>query len=126
MARQRGPVTSAVALALLLGAVGCGAIDPKQSPVDADAADFCKAYARLAGADQQTSSDDMHDYIQELARFGTPRGIPTAARNAFEYVIDSENDLTDGAAFAALPARTDLVGQDAAALRTYVAQVCTG
>lgn len=127
MSRQRGPITAAAifaAGALLFGAVGCGAIDPRQAPVDADVNDFCKSYARLAGADAATSAKDMENYLNELAHFGTPRGIPTAARNGFEYVIDADHAFTDGAQFAALASQPDAAGQDAAALKAYAGQVC--
>lgn len=133
MSRQRGPlgvrggagVLSALAGALLLGVAGCGAIDPTQAPVDASAGDFCKAYQRLAAADQTTSSGDMSDYLNEFARFGTPRGIPTAARNGFEYVIDTDHKFANGAEFAALATRSDPAGLDAAALKVYAEQICT-
>lgn len=108
---------------LVLGVTGCE-IDPGQAPVDASAKDFCTSWARLAGADVTTSSDDMNDYVKEFAHYGTPRGIPTAARNGFEYVVDPDRDFSSGADFAALQTRGDLIGQDAVALKTYADQIC--
>lgn len=127
MSRQRGTMTAAVAVvagALLFGTVGCGDIDPRQAPVNAEAKDFCKAYARLAKADAGTSAKDMKNYLNELAHFGTPRGIPTAARNGFEYVIEPSHAFRNGADFAALAAQQDPAGQDVAALKSYADQIC--
>jgi hypothetical protein len=110
---------------MLIGplAVGCG-LDPSHAPVDAKKDDFCSAYVRLARADAHTSSSDMSDYLNEFARFGTPRGIPTAARNGFEYVIDPDHAFANGREFGELALRTDAVGQDAAALKSYAEQTC--
>lgn len=125
MSRHLGPIVAVVAAgALMFGAVGCGAIDPGQAPVDAEAKDFCKAYARLANADATTSPDKLEDYLNEFAHFGTPRGIPTAARNGFEYLIDPDHAFANGAAFAALAAQQDATGQDVAALKSYAEQIC--
>lgn len=123
MSRHPGLITAAV-IAVMFAAVGCGAIDPRQAPVDADAKNFCKAYGRLAKADATTSADDLKDYLNEFAHFGTPRGIPTAARNGFEYVIDPDHAFANGAAFAALATQQDAAGQDAAALKSYAEQIC--
>lgn len=123
MSRQRELLTALAVV--MVAAAGCGSIDPRESPVDAEAGDFCKAYDRLAAATVSTSADDVEDYLQELARFGTPRGIPTAARNGFEYVIDPDRAFADGAEFTALATQVDAVGQDAAALKLYAEQICT-
>lgn len=129
MSRRTRPLTAAASAALVATVMtlvaGCGSIDPKQAPVDATAGDFCKAYARLTAADASTGRGDVEDYLKELARFGTPRGIPTAARNGFEYVIASDRRFANGAEFNALAAQQDAVGQDAAALKLYVEQICT-
>lgn len=119
MTRQR----ALIALAALVAAtaVGCG-FDPGQAPVDAKKEDFCSAWNRLDKADGGTSSGEMDDYLSEFARFGTPRGIPTAARNGYEYVIDQ--DLTSGASFDALAQQSDGAGQDVAALVEYATEQC--
>ncbi|MCX6394985.1 MAG: hypothetical protein NTV23_00685 [Propionibacteriales bacterium] len=124
MARRWGLVLAAL---MMLGAgagAGCGSVDPTRSPVDGEAPSFCRAYARLAAADAGTSQDDLDDYRRELAYVGTPRGVPTAARRGFEYVIDSDHTFADGAAFAALAQRQDPIGQDALALKVYAQQIC--
>jgi hypothetical protein len=123
LSRRIAVATLAAALAASALA-GCG-LDPSHAPVDAKKKDFCAAYSRLAKADGQTSSGAMKDYLNELARYGTPRGIPTAARNGFEYVIDPDHSFADGAAFHQLATGSTGPGQDAAALKDYVGQVCS-
>lgn len=113
-----------LALGLALGAAGCGGIDPTRSPAEATGPEFCKAYQRVANAEPTTSASDMEDYLYELARFGTPPGIPTAARAGFEYIIDTDHPFANGAQFTALRAGTDVIGQNAAALHQYADQIC--
>ncbi|MFL6155461.1 MAG: hypothetical protein ACJ72D_05210 [Marmoricola sp.] len=113
----------ALALAFAVALAGCG-IDPSRAPVDARKTDFCAAYARVAKADGTTTADEMTDYLNELAHFGTPRGIPTAARNGFEYVINPDHAFPNGNAFQQLAAESTGPGQDAAALKDYVSQIC--
>ncbi|MET3961834.1 hypothetical protein ABIE44_001768 [Marmoricola sp. OAE513] len=109
---------------LAITVAACGGIDPGRAPLNAKTDDFCAAYSRVAKATASTSSDKLEDYLNELARFGTPRGIPTAARNGFEYVIDPDHKFSDGGQLNDLAAQTSAAGQDAAALKAYARTTC--
>ena len=118
-----GRVVVLAAVAALVAGCGPG-LDPGRAPVNAKRADFCRSWTRLAKVTARTSADDLGDYLNELARFGTPRGIPTAARNGFEYVIDPDHAFSGGAAFANLATSTTAAGQDLAALQLYARGLC--
>lgn len=107
-----------------LALVGCGELDPARAPVDAAKDDFCGAWVRVADADPAVAGDDLDDYLRELARYGTPRGIPTAARNGYEYLIDPERSFANAAAVLAVAQQTDAAGEDVAALALYAEQTC--
>ena len=112
-----------VLVALTVAVAGCG-FDPREAPVDAATKDFCGAYARVAGAGTGASAGDLAAYLEELAHFGTPPGIPSSARKGFEYVIDPAHAFASAQQFTALASQKDTAGLDAAALKAYYTQVC--
>jgi hypothetical protein len=119
-------VLSSTVLSLVLAVVvsGCG-FDPRHAPADAKPADFCSAWARLATAGASTSAQQMTDYLNELARFGTPQGIPTTARRGFEYVIDPAHAFGNGQQFQFLANQQTPSGLELAALQQYAQPLCT-
>lgn len=111
-------------VAVLAVAGACGELDPAKAPVDAKKDDFCGAWVRLVDAKSSVTGDDLEDYLNELARYGTPRGIPTAARNGYEYLIDPDRSFGTAGQVLAVATRTDAAGQDVAALKLYATQTC--
>lgn len=83
----------------------CGGIDADGAPTAADKADFCMMWYRQAtdindtitkGLDspdgEMPSGDDladvMHVWASDMAAVGTPEGIPSDARDGFEYALN--------------------------------------
>lgn len=76
----------AVAAVAALALTACGAgPDGAAAPKDAAVADFCEVV-------QEMDASDPDGFAENLARVGTPKGIPADARAGFEAMIENATE----------------------------------
>lgn len=118
--------TSAAGLLLLAGLLtGCGGGDGSSTsdapaegaaaPGDAAEGDFCDAYAglfkqmgQMDPQDNQTIINGMKEWAADMREVGTPGDIPDEARQGFEVMVDSIEELDEDATQQEL----DTLGED--------------
>lgn len=88
-------------LLLLLGPLtGCGAEGGDSAPGDATEEEFCAAYAGLFSnfgsldpGDTEAGVRAFREWAAEMEQVGTPEDIPAEARDGFEVMVDSIQEI---------------------------------
>lgn len=110
---MRTTTSAAAGLVLLAGLLaGCGSDSGGDSagdsagaaPADASEQDFCDAYAglfermgSLDPSDTDSGIKAMQDWATEMEGVGTPKGIPDDARQGFEVLLQTVQDVDPNA-----------------------------
>ena len=131
--RARGLVVGAVLALGLSGCSGPGDVLGGGPPDDASIKDFCGAFDGLTeallgsldlGATEREQAGAVVDVLQgwaaDLEKVGTPADIPDAAREGFEVLIETAQDLPDDASISDLEAlEGELSGSDREAVEAF-------
>ena len=141
--RSLGAASAATMLGLSLSACsgGTGVAGIGGAPEDASVDDFCKAYSSLQndiaeGIDANASADEqaqravdlLKGWTAQLEEVGTPSDIPDEAREGYELIVETAQDLPTDAAPSDITGLedqfSDAQNQAADAFGTYATDTC--
>ena len=141
--RSLATASAATLLGLSLSACsgGTGVAGIGGAPEDASVDDFCQAYTSLQddiveGLDANASADEqaqravslLQDWTAQLEEVGTPSDIPDEAREGYELILETADDLPTDAAPSDITGLedqfSDAQNQAADAFGTYATDTC--